>query len=304
MQFSGVGTAVMFAVAAILWFVYLVPTWVRRREYLATERNATRLQQTLRIMAETAETPAAVRVEATARSAAHQERLLRERERQRAARERAALAATRRAQEPAVAEAERRRTRRRRARLLATATFLAALATASVQTGMVLTGGAVTGSWIVLAAAGVGLVAALGTLRTLARRRIPAPVIAASVVVPTAATAPVVAAAPRREWTPVPVPRPRYLGTPAPQPIAPALDAERLLREASAEAQEALRVARGEAEVVEFPRAPAAASGTPTPAARPTPAAPSRWASMGVVGDLPATAPDLDEVLRRRRAAG
>jgi hypothetical protein len=67
MEGTGAGTAIMLAVAALLWFVYLVPTWLRRREYLATERTATRLQQTIRVMAETAEMPDTVRVAATAR---------------------------------------------------------------------------------------------------------------------------------------------------------------------------------------------------------------------------------------------
>ena len=60
----------MLAVAAGLWFLYLVPTWVRRREYLATERTATRIQQTMRVLAETAEVPESVRIAATAREAA------------------------------------------------------------------------------------------------------------------------------------------------------------------------------------------------------------------------------------------
>ena len=39
MDLTGGGTAIMLAIAAGLWFLYLVPTWVRRREYLAwTER--------------------------------------------------------------------------------------------------------------------------------------------------------------------------------------------------------------------------------------------------------------------------
>jgi len=71
----------MFAAAAGLWLVYLMPTWFKRREYLATERNAVRLQQTLRVLAETAEVPTAVRVETSARSVAEQERLLREHQR-------------------------------------------------------------------------------------------------------------------------------------------------------------------------------------------------------------------------------
>jgi len=51
------GTAVLLAVAGVLWLVYLVPIWLRRSEYLATERNAARLGQTLRVLAETAEQP-------------------------------------------------------------------------------------------------------------------------------------------------------------------------------------------------------------------------------------------------------
>jgi len=69
---------VLIACAAVLWIVYLLPVWVRRHQYLATDRNAVRLQQTLRILAETAETPMPVRLEATARTVAAQQRILRE----------------------------------------------------------------------------------------------------------------------------------------------------------------------------------------------------------------------------------
>jgi hypothetical protein len=75
-----IGGGVLVAAAAALWIAYLLPTWLRRRQYLATERNAVRLQQTLRILAETAETPEAVRVEATAREVATQQRILHEHE--------------------------------------------------------------------------------------------------------------------------------------------------------------------------------------------------------------------------------
>ncbi len=81
MELTGAGTAIMLAVAAGLWFLYLVPTWVRRREYLATERTATRLQQTMRVLAETAEVPDSVRIAATAREAARAERVLRAQQR-------------------------------------------------------------------------------------------------------------------------------------------------------------------------------------------------------------------------------
>ncbi|SIO25605.1 hypothetical protein [Agromyces cerinus] len=75
-----IGGGLLVAVAAALWIAYLLPNWLRRRQYMATERNAVRLQQTLRILAETAETPEPVRVEATAREVAAQQRILQQRE--------------------------------------------------------------------------------------------------------------------------------------------------------------------------------------------------------------------------------
>lgn len=73
-EFAGLGTTLILIVAVVLWVVYLVPVWTRKREYLATERNAIRLQQTLRIMAESAESPEEVRLEADARTIAVQQR--------------------------------------------------------------------------------------------------------------------------------------------------------------------------------------------------------------------------------------
>lgn len=71
------GGGIVIAMAAVLWLVYLTPSWRRRRDYLATERNAVRLQQTLRILAETAELPEEVRLEAKVRVVAEQEKALR-----------------------------------------------------------------------------------------------------------------------------------------------------------------------------------------------------------------------------------
>lgn len=73
-EFAGLGTTLVLIVAVVLWVAYLVPVWTRKREYLATERNAIRLQQTLRIMAESAEAPEEVRIEADARTIAVQQR--------------------------------------------------------------------------------------------------------------------------------------------------------------------------------------------------------------------------------------
>lgn len=101
------GGGVVVAIAAVLWLAYLVPVWLRRREYLATERNAVRLQQTLRILAETSELPDEVRVEATARTVAEQQRILRRAEERRLAAARAEAAAHAR-REQAIAEERRR----------------------------------------------------------------------------------------------------------------------------------------------------------------------------------------------------
>ncbi|MES1212010.1 MAG: hypothetical protein ABUT11_00530, partial [Leifsonia sp.] len=114
MDVTGAGTAVMLAIAAALWFAYFLPTWMRRREYLDTERTATRLQQTLRVMAETAELPEQVRVEISSRDAARTERLLLAQQRRRdaiAAQQRARVRAA--TPEPSASTKVRRRRARR-----------------------------------------------------------------------------------------------------------------------------------------------------------------------------------------------
>ena len=232
----------MLALAAVLWFVYLVPTWMRRREYLATERNATRLQQTLRVMAETAELPDEVRVEATAREAAQREQLLRQEQRRADALARAevtAAAARARAAEARAAEIERAaravtvtadrvveqrpvapaasasaREGLRRARRLAGLLLLASLVVAAVQLWLMVSTGAVLGSWLVLAACAAGAGVSLSLQRRIvARARTLAPAAARPVARRSASglmdAEPVVT--PVREWTPVPVPKPLYL---------------------------------------------------------------------------------------------
>ncbi|MGW8430489.1 hypothetical protein ACWGJ9_05125 [Curtobacterium citreum] len=79
------GGGIVLLIAAVLWVVYLMPSWAARRQYLATERNAIRLQQTLRILAQTAELPDEVRVEMNARSLAEAQRVARSEEAKRAA---------------------------------------------------------------------------------------------------------------------------------------------------------------------------------------------------------------------------
>lgn len=79
------GGGIVLLVAAVLWLVYLMPSWAARRQYLATERNAIRLQQTLRILAQTSELPDEVRIEMNAKSLAEAQRVARSEEAKRAA---------------------------------------------------------------------------------------------------------------------------------------------------------------------------------------------------------------------------
>jgi len=309
MEATGIGTAIMLAIAAGLWFLYLVPTWLRRREYLATERTATRLQQTLRVMAETAETPEVVRVEATVRDAVQRERALRAQERAERRRiaeqlkhDEAAERALERsdlrtARMPSASELRRRRVRR--TRVLASVLMIGSTAVAAVQVALVATTGAVTASWVVLGGATASACVAVGVQRRLDALTLPRA--ASRTVAPrveaTAAASLARTAEPSRAWTPVPLPRPRYLERPAPEPVVPRVDAAALLRAAAEEAERARRAAHEEPEVVPFrPRA--------APATRPATPVPSRFAGMGVLDPADTAATDLDEVLRRRRSAG
>ena len=71
------GGGVIVLVAVLLWLVYLLPSWHSRRQFDAAERNAVRLNQALRVLAETSETPQEVRLELNARTAMAQQKLAR-----------------------------------------------------------------------------------------------------------------------------------------------------------------------------------------------------------------------------------
>lgn len=303
MDVTGAGTAVMIAIAAALWFAYLIPTWMRRREYLDTERTATRLQQTLRVMAETAELPDQVRVEVTSREAARAERLLLAQQR-RADAIAASAAARVRAETPAAGSSPR--VRRRRAHRTASLLMVAATVTIVAQLWLVATGTAGAGAWLVFAGGALLGVAGVSVRRRIDRRSAGQASLAqprtASAAFERTASAPVT-----RAWTPVPVPAPLYLSRPEPQPVRPATNLVAELRAAALASERAMRDAHEAPEVVPFRRQRPTA---PDPAAAPVEspamrrAAPSRWAAMGRVEGTDAAAPDLDEVLRRRRSAG
>lgn len=71
------GGVIVF-VAVALWLVYLLPSWQSRHRFTSAERNAVRLNQALRVLAETAETPREVQLELTARTAHQQQKLARQ----------------------------------------------------------------------------------------------------------------------------------------------------------------------------------------------------------------------------------
>lgn len=256
----------MLLLAAGLWLVYLVPNWLRRKEFAATERNAVRLQQTIRVLAETSEgLPVVDRAKprspvTTTRSLAADER----------AGQRPVVPSTGSGRRST--SLDHRGSRLRRSRAITSLVLLGGVITFVVQLVVALTTGWSPGGFLVAGVGAVLGVSALALLRRLAVVR-PAPVAAAtSTALPDIQlpTAPVV-----REWTPVPVPRPIARPQVAPSTMAD----PRVAAAAAAESES--RTRRGtDRDVAPIP---------------------SRFAAMGVVGEE-APALDLDAVLARRRA--
>lgn len=141
---------VIVLVAVLLWALYFLPSWRGRHQYYSAERNAVRLNQALRVLAETSETPAEVRLELTTRTAHAQQRLAKrvqaEQENARLEQLRQELAATRR--DPVLRQARARR----HVRLAATLSLVAA----SVMLGLGIWQFIASGGWM-LAAAGLAL---------------------------------------------------------------------------------------------------------------------------------------------------
>ncbi len=268
MELTGLGGGIMLAIAAGLWLLYLLPNWFKNREYLATEKNAVRLQQTIRVLAETSELPGAI---------------VRQRPTGPVAVGRA----------PRVPEAPDRRAvatvhRLRRTRVATAFVLLLSVVVGLAQVGAMLAGGVAGASWLALGASGLGVlssVALLGRLAEVARSRRVAPARAVRrTSLRNQRQEPVVA---RADWTPVPIPAPLYLSRGA-APASPVVDPTFELEVAAAAAERALR---------DLEQPPAIAPAAEAPAR-------SRFASMGIVDAAATATPDLDAVLARRRAAG
>ncbi|EAR24860.1 membrane protein [marine actinobacterium PHSC20C1] len=311
MELTSIGGGAMLALAAALWLVYLIPNWLKNREYLATERNAVRLQQTIRVLAQTSELPEEVRAETVARRTAE-------------------LAKTRALQGPvAVGRAVTPPTREealalsvrrlRRTRAFTTLVLAASVVVVGVQVALIATAGAavLSGTWLVIAAATMAAISASTMLSRLAERsraRAAAGAPTARAAAPRrrvvlSSDAPVENVTSKVSWTPVPVPKPMYLTrSNAPEAAVAAarhaaqIDSE--LRQAAESAEHALRAnsaamaaATREAELAREARwAPS------KPVAVPAAVVPNRFAGMGIV-DVEGTAPDLDAALARRRRA-
>lgn len=121
---------VIVLVAVLLWMLYLLPSWRGRFQYNAAERNAVRLNQALRVLAETSETPGEVHLELTARTALAQQKLAKRLQSEKESAElvllREELAATK--ADPVVRQARARR----RVRLTATVALFLGFAVAGL----------------------------------------------------------------------------------------------------------------------------------------------------------------------------
>jgi len=324
MSGEALGGGVMILVAAVLWVAYFMPTWTRRKQYLATERNAVRLQQTLRVLAESAEVPRHVHLEVNARTVVEQQKILAqvEAEARRDAKavadaaaevRRAAAALAAAARAPLVESPVQVLRKLRRARALSSSVLLLGTL-ATVGGGVAL---ALTGAWLLLVVGVIAVLASVDVLARLARtarstRR--ATVDSVDWVEPR--IRPVMApfepvqleATPVQQvtWTPQLLPRPMHLsrGSIAQAAMA-SVEAANSLRQASVDAERERR----SAPLVAAAAGPAApVTAISRAATRPdasTPAVPvSRFASMGIVGETEPGMTDLDAVLRRRRAVG
>ncbi|NLA66116.1 MAG: hypothetical protein GX862_09410 [Leucobacter sp.] len=322
---SGVfGGGVIFVVAALLWAAVLVPSFIRRKEFKAAEQNALRLQRTLRVLAETAEVPSEVRVEATAREALAQERLLRTAQRRQEAERKAQLSEARAAQ--VRAEMRAQQVKRKQAALVRSAKLrrpwvrrvrqVAAIAFVLACIGAV-TGGALAmfGSPAVLLLGSLAVAAAgLGALVLLAPGRVKHVDIDAEHVIEEVPAAPAVTAQEEREED-------RAAAAHAAAQAAAAARIERARARARARAAGPTKKPQAQnkphsilldmAAADEAPAQPTTAVAQPVAPASPSTtshaaadAGAASFSRMGIIGDTSDGALDLDEVLRSRRKAG
>lgn len=288
------GGGIVFAIAAALWVAYLIPTYLRRRNFDATERNAVRMQQTIRALAETSDVPEEIRVEASARAVIEQKRVLRQAETAARAQVRQAAGRAVGYDHEGITAAHRARRKR-----FASAIFLLATIIGAVFGIVLLANG---GSWETLAISCISFAIAL---------------VIQEVVVSSTATESVAlananrfasdifdqgyykAAPVARTWTPTQLPRPLHLseGTLAQAVVQSQLAADRM-RQNAQESALVERMSMDNAGLENLRRSVPATPVQPPAADSVT----ARLAGMGVVAETESAQLDLDAVLRRRRA--
>jgi hypothetical protein len=291
----------VFAVGAVLWVAYLIPSWVRRRHFAETEANTVRMQHTMAAMTVAGlDTTHLRQAEATARAVHEQKKALR-----RAERESKKLA--RSSAHEALSPEQRAllaRHRRRRARQVALIFLLASLATLAAGIAYI----TYVGDILIAAVGGVGTLVTLAVLSSLSgpaqvtvTRRVVAP---ASVFDQGAPPAP-----PLRSWTPQPVPRSlqQSPGSVAAGVVAQQQAADARRRAMAEQAYVARVSASRRAEPTVSPSVPTVSPSEPTvsraePVEAATPPA-SRFAGLGIVDDADTGSFDLDSALQRRRVS-
>jgi len=278
---------VIVLVAMLLWVLYFLPSWRGRHQYESAERNAVRLNQALRILAETSETPQEVRLELTARTALAQQRLAKrvqaERESAELMKLREELAAVR--ADPVVRQARARR----RVRLSATSALILGLAVIGIGVWQLVSGGASLTIW----AGGAVSVAAALVLQRMASvsRRAVRPVVQSTAVVSKRAVSELHDQG-RAQWTP------RAL----PQPMVAVAGSRAQAAQAANEARVAAVQAAREAELRQ--RAQEMAQPAPTelvPVAAESKSVESPYTAMGYVDDAEIEA-HVRQLLHRRAA--
>lgn len=277
---------VIVLVAVLLWMLYLLPSWRGRYQYSAAERNAVRLNQALRVLAETSETPEEVRFELNTRTALAQQKLAK-----RVQSEKEAAELVRLREELAVAQADpalRQARARRRVRVTALVILLAGLATTGLGVWQILATGAQVLVWIGSLTAVVAVVV-LQRMASVAARAARRPV---AVAVDEAAprVSPPLHDQGKAPWTPRPLP----------EPLVSVAGSRAQVARAEIEAHQEIRRAERLAQLRER-----AASMTPEAPVRLEPAKvaqASPYAQMGFVDD--AEIEDHVRQLLARRAAG
>ncbi|MGK3950444.1 hypothetical protein [Microbacterium sp. K2] len=276
---------VIVLVAVLLWMLYLLPSWRGRFQYDAAERNAVRLNQALRVLAETSETPGEVRLELNARTALAQQKLAKRLQSEKEAAElmalREELAATR--ADPVIRQARARR----RVRIVATSTLLLGLVIAGLGVWQLIALQAQLLLWVggaLIVVAGYALQRMSAVAARAARRSV------------RVAEKPVQRVAPelhdqgRATWTPRPLP----------EPLVSVAGSRAQVARAEFDAQEERRTAARLAELRERAERLAPAAPVQIPAA--APAAASPFSKMGYVDDAEIEAHVRD--LLAKRAAG